>query len=135
MKALLKAIHSTLRRSGGLGGLVTAVFAGRASAAAEMPYLVWFVRGGGDVRRDTGGRTLERVTLRFEVYGRGAAEVLDAIETAEQLFVGAPPTLESGALIHVRKRRAGVAPERRVDAEGETVFRARLDLEFLIERE
>ncbi len=135
MKALLKAVRSALEESGGLSGAVSGIFAGRAPGDAAMPYLVWNVRGSTAPGRDTGGQVLERVTLTFEAYSAGAAAAAGAVEAAEMLFAAQAPELESGALVQVRKTAGGMTTERRLDGAGDEIWRGRLDMEFLIQRE
>ena len=135
MKALLKAVKAELETSAALSVCASGgIYAGRAAPGASVPYLVWTRRPARPPQHSTGGIVVERATLRFEAFSTSALAAAEAAVQVGKLFIGAPPALESGSLIQVAKVRDGLSIERGVAGGGEEVWRASIDLEFMIER-
>ncbi|MCD6404714.1 MAG: DUF3168 domain-containing protein [Planctomycetes bacterium] len=136
MKALLKAIHTSLHASVQVSSRAAGgIYAGRAAQAALMPYIVWSRRSARTLSRDTGGAALERVTVRFEAYSTGAVDSAEALGAVERLFAASAPVLESGTVIQVAKAADGLRLASDTNGEGREVWRGVVDLEFMVQRD
>jgi hypothetical protein len=135
MKALLEAVKDRLAATGALSELASGgVFAGRAGDGAALPYLVWAAVSSGRVERNTGGTTIERRTVRFDLYTLSASDAAEVVEVIEGAFFASALTLDEGDVIVVRKARDGLALQPTATGEGEEVWRGRVEMEFVVER-
>jgi len=135
MKSLIAAVLAALENDSSLKSLAPGgVHAGRAPAGTGMPFVVVTYRGAARGECDTAGTTVSPARMEFEIFAPGASAAADAAQRVLAVFESSPPLLETGACLSAAAVTDSLRIEAGAGGEGEDVWRAAVEIEFLIER-
>ena len=133
--ALIKAIHGALEGDPAIAALMTGgIHMGLALSGTPLPYLVW--NNAGNVTNDfyTSHEQVELHALRFRAYALRSVTAVDAVSEIERLLVGAPPPLDEGTILQIKRETSVAELDPDLTNEGEEVWVATLQLAVMVQR-
>ena len=136
MKALLKAVRTTLRGDVTLNALVTGgIYTNSTSQSATLPYLVWNHAGQYRTDVNTGQPQIEVHIIRFRTFATSIVTTADALERVEKIFFTTPlPTMDTGTVMQILREGTMIELDPDMTTHGEEVWVSTLQLAVMIQR-